>query len=130
MIHFEAYRETDFTRTKSIINYDACKLNMGSGFNCATGVFTAPTSGVYHFDLQIHSGTGTAGYYQIQKNSASFADVRTVANPSGWPSVTFSKSIYLGTGETLSVFMWDGTALGRINVFYYTSFSGTLIRSS
>jgi hypothetical protein len=73
MVAFDAYRTSEING-QTVIPYDAFEVEMGGGMNLATGVFTAPVSGIYvftgtWFDNSRDTDTGYAWVY-IRKNGS------------------------------------------------------------
>lgn len=70
-IHFYAQRNSSFnTTTYAIIPFDlAPYLNDGKAMDLTFGIFTAPVSGVYHFEFPgVKSSSATLrGHYSLNK---------------------------------------------------------------
>lgn len=64
---FYATKTNGNTGTSGTIVYNNVLLNIGSGYSASTGIFTAPVSGTYQFNITAISATGgyveTAVYY-------------------------------------------------------------------
>ena len=59
-VAFSAYRESGFTvssNTNTFMVFDTEAFDTGSDYNPATGVFTAPYKGIYHFDTTAGIGS-------------------------------------------------------------------------
>ena len=50
-VHFYVQRNTMFDTTDVVIPFQLERLNLGGAMNLATGIFTVPVAGVYHFEF-------------------------------------------------------------------------------
>ena len=50
-VHFYVQKRSSFNRAYSVIPFEHARLNIGDSFDLASGTFTAPVSGIYHFDF-------------------------------------------------------------------------------
>merc|ERR1719239_1964106 len=69
--------------------------NQGSSFDSNTGIFTAPISGFYHFELHIYSDRDDA-YFNIEKNGVKVVSVWCYGDDGTRGS---SNSVYLRLGQ-------------------------------
>jgi len=98
--------------------------------NLATGVFTVPVNGIYHFEL---SGLKTYGdvsflYLQLQVNGASIGASFSphLDNSDQFISLSgISASLRLKTGDQVRLFKTGGTLFDDGN--HYTQFTGWLV---
>ncbi len=50
-VHFYAQKNSSFGQTNAIIPFELARLNEGNSFDLASGVFTSPVPGIYHFQF-------------------------------------------------------------------------------
>jgi len=48
---FYVQRHNSFFQSNAVIQWELERLNEGGAFDMATGVFTAPVPGIYHFEF-------------------------------------------------------------------------------
>ena len=92
------------------MTYDAPDLNIGDAFNPSTGIFTAPTSGIYTFNIGYFAeGSGDAREIAIHLNSALYETIATGV-ASGNTVAGRSITMRLSAGNTVNVVIFTGTA--------------------
>ncbi len=64
IVHFYVQRNTSFS-TNSIIPFELERLNVGGAIDLATGVFTAPVDGIYHFEFSGVNKHKSANYFYV-----------------------------------------------------------------
>jgi len=111
--------------TNAVIPFDRVLLNEGEAMNAATGIFTVPVDGIYHFDFTAMKDFDSIDVYiYLQVNN------ETVGN-SYAPSLSFvslsgiSASFRLKIGDQVRLFKTTGTL--NDNAGHYTYFSGWLV---
>jgi len=115
--------------TNAVVPFDIVRLNAGGAMNPATGVFTAPVNGIYHFEFfGLKSGTDPAPLYIfLQANgmemgrSYAFDYSDTFRGLSG-----ISSSLKLKVGDQVRIFKGLGTLHDTINE-EFTHFTGWLV---
>ena len=107
----------------TVIPYELERLNIGGAMNLATGVFTAPVNGRYHFSF---TGIGS-------KSSDNYVDLRVngvKVGRSHAPSENYNMPIFatlrLTKGDTVDTYLSAG-ALNDSSDSHYTHFSGFLL---
>jgi hypothetical protein len=110
--------------------------NGGSNYDATTGIFTAPATGVYHFDYKDELapfGTAiTSGYFTIALlkngllfNGSAFSTV-PVSNSYGYWSLQGSVTIPLSSGDQIEVIISNetGSSVNTETNDYFCYFSG------
>ncbi len=103
-VFFSAYRTTSCCNNRNtVITYNGLNVNVGSGMNISTGVFTAPRKGIYQFQFNGVTNIGAATQVFLQVNeiartSTIFFD-STIIQSAG----TFRHAMTTGTIVSLNV---------------------------
>lgn len=108
--------------TKARVVFDAVDLNEGLGYSASTGIFTAPSGGIYVFDWTTLAWAGQYAFTSLVVND----QLKSWIYCSGVQS-----RIYLPCSKMTIVKLqnedrvWIGVYQGPANIFrHYTSFSG------
>lgn len=56
-VHFYVQRRSIFNTAYAVIPFEYARLNTGNSFDLTSGIFTAPVSGIYHFDFYAQKDT-------------------------------------------------------------------------
>uniref|UniRef100_A0A8D3E1N3 C1q domain-containing protein n=1 Tax=Scophthalmus maximus TaxID=52904 RepID=A0A8D3E1N3_SCOMX len=107
--------------------YKDVLTNVGGAYNPATGVFTAPTRGVYYVRFTANAPTDFPMSAVLYKNGA---EIQLIAHEqtSGEGSDTASNgaTVLLERGDTLSMKLWQNTQIWD-NSNHHSTFSGFLL---
>lgn len=108
------------------IVYEDIVTNIGTGYNKATGVFTAPVSGIYEFSYAISSTAGsTRG--DLTRNGYVITHLYCFDDGNIWGHASSTVSIHLDKGDRMYVVEPD-TRTQTIHAGIMTYFSGHLIK--
>ena len=114
-----------------VVIFDQVETNTGGAYNASKGVFTAPVSGTYNFNV-IASAPPVAGSHWlhlfIMKNKAQVGYVFLDDNDSYWVRRSTDVSVHMEQGDNIWVEVADVKGSHTIGgCCYHSHFSGFLI---
>ena len=127
-VHFFVERDPKLPPRTSVgvLQFKIVRLNLGGGMNVSTGVFTAPTSGIYHFDFfTLKNGLILDSFKMNLRHNG--LTVGTSNNAPGlWVyTVVIRSTLKLKRGDKVDIFHEKG-AYAEAD-FMSTHFSGSLL---
>jgi hypothetical protein len=157
--YFTAVRNTSITTgisgTDTIITWDLVPFNIGSSFNGATGIYTAPLNGIYHFSISLGLSNGAFAAASSDPMAFGFRKVSggvntfylapdnwrySTNNPSSYISASYGATIPLNSGDTVNAMYTGITSTGGItiygpstigsNIYYHSNFTGYLVTAT
>lgn len=111
-----------------MIPFELARLNEGNAFNLASGIFTAPVNGIYHFEFSaIKSNTAKNLWIFLQVNGVTVGAANTDQPATGsWDVVSLSGSFRLEAGDRVNLLNTNNGVLFDSGN-HYTHFSGWLV---
>jgi len=130
-VHFYVQRESDFGTTDAVIPFELARLNEGSAFDLASGVFTVPVPGIYHFDLTaLKEYNAITMDIVLQVNNENIGCAYTGQGSIGtYDTLSLSTSLQLAAGDRVNLFKRSGGVL-HDNLYHYTHFTGWLVEEN
>uniref|UniRef100_A0A8W8LZ48 C1q domain-containing protein n=1 Tax=Magallana gigas TaxID=29159 RepID=A0A8W8LZ48_MAGGI len=100
-IAFHAILSSELKNTpvNTIIKFGNVQVNEGSGYNPATGKFTAPVDGVYSFSWTYHTNKGSVAYLGGYVDGTIRTYIGTYTQANTWQSQTGNLVIKLKKGN-------------------------------
>ncbi|CAB4030988.1 heavy metal-binding HIP-like [Paramuricea clavata] len=111
------------------IKFNDVALNIGSGYNPSTGLFTAPIGGIYQFTATYLQQSGYQSHVRLIKGSATIiSDIH--ANHKNYDQLTKTVLVALAKGETFWVKLEKSSAYAVYGTQRYTQFGGFLLSAN
>ena len=127
-VHFFVQRSSDLSLANVVIPFDLERLNVGGAMNSATGIFTVPVDGIYHFEFSglrdIADATSMNIYLNVNDVSTGICHVSNLPNYFVGLS-GISASLKLKIGDQVTLFKSAGTL--NDDWGHYTHFTGWLV---
>jgi len=109
-----------------ILSFEVERLNVGGAMNLASGVFTAPVNGIYHFDFSaIKDGSSDYMVIDLQVNDIGYGRAHTAAGKSN-SVASLTASLRLKVGDRVVLNNLSGGKMFE-NQFHHTHFAGWLV---
>jgi len=132
-IHFYVQRNSGFDQPNKVIPYEVELLNEGKAMNLKTGIFQAPSNGIYYFSFRGFLGTPTipTSLFSLTTQVYLRLNGKTVATGAssslGGFSFSLECTLKLKKGDRVDVKMGKIGALWDNKNEHLTHFSGHLI---
>ena len=123
---FSVFQEGDYIDEGSLITFDGTVENTGNHVNIATGIFTAPYDGLYHFSLSATAGGRGHKRVAVQINGETEFNIYTNDDLDG-SSISYTWIFSLKNSDQVNLKVIDGLIVGLPN-YCRATFSGQLIK--
>ena len=127
-VHFFVQRRSDFALANVVIPFDLERLNVGGAMNLATGIFTVPVDGIYHFEFSAlrDSTDSTSMNIGLDVNGVRTGTCYVTSLPNYFMALSgISASLKLKIGDQVTLFKSAGTL--NDGGSHYTHFTGWLV---
>ncbi len=127
-VHFYVQRSTSSSFTNTVLSFEVERLNMGDAMNLATGIFTVPVDGIYHFQFSaLKSLNSTANVFvSLQVNDVTISTSYAASDISPYLTLSvINASIRLKVGDQVRLYISSGSLTDGAN--RYTQFTGWLV---
>jgi hypothetical protein len=128
IVHFYVQRNSYFRTDYAVIPFELARLNEGGAFNLTSGIFTAPSAGIYHFDfsaVKSESATWLSICLQVNGANVGYAYAGQYATRSN-DVVSLSASLRLAKGDRVNLYNYARGVLYDYN-YHRTHFTGWLV---
>ena len=128
-VHFYVQRNTTFSTGSAVIPWEVEILNEGAAMDLASGSFTAPVPGIYHFNfsgLKDDSALYLNAHLQVNGATIAAAGTNSDSQLGTFNSYSLSASLRLKIGDRVSMFNSGNGALFYMNT-RKTHFTGWLV---
>jgi len=126
IVHFYVQRNTNMTEN-GIITFEVERINVGGAMNPASGVFTAPVNGTYHFDFSaIKHDSLDYVVILLQVNDVEYGRAHTSSTGNSNTVASLTASLRLKVGDQVVLNnQYNGKIFG--NEYIHTHFAGWLV---
>ncbi len=129
-VHFYVQRFSTFSEAPAvIIPWEVERLNEGGAMNLASGIFTVPLNGIYHFEfsgLKAESATDFSVFLDVNGVGIASAGTNYGSNTGTFEGYSLTASLRLKAGDRMNLFNDVGSVLYD-NGFYKNHFTGWLV---
>ncbi len=126
-VHYYVQKSSNFD-TDAVVPFEFAQLNEGNAFELASGTFTAPVSGIYHFQfsgIKDSGATSLAVYLKVNGNHVGMA---VASGQTGHTFTTsLSASLRLKAGDNVRLYNERDSVLHDNVDEHATHFSGWLV---
>ena len=120
-VHFCMRRNGDYSKESSAIAWNMVQSNIGNAMNPASGVFTAPRDGVYHFHFSGMSSSVSHFTIYLRLNGQGVGRARASNSRT---SASIHSTLKLKKGDAIDLFLFRGSLYGGTDD--YSHFTGWL----
>jgi len=109
-VHFSVQRVNAFGLNNAVIPFEVEVLNVGGVMNTASGTFTVPVDGIYHFEFSgMKESDPTSLNVSLQANGVDVGSSYTTDLPNIFSLPGINVSLRLKVGDAVRLFKTTGT---------------------
>ena len=125
-VYFYVQRTSEFSLNDVVLPFELEVINVGGAMNIAEGVFSAPVSGIYHFEFSaLKSPTDELAYVVLQVHGLNIGGSYAPDLPNFLALSSINAYLRLNAGDRVTLYKTSGTLRDSVN--RYTHFSGQLV---
>lgn len=125
-VRFYVQRTSSYSTNNTILPFDVARINEGEAFDLASGVFTAPVPGTYHFSLAgIKDWAKDPLIIALQLNGVNVGYARGTGIEGFFP-YGLESTLKLTAGDRINLFIKSGVVFDNVN--HFTHFTGWLMQ--
>lgn len=127
-VHFYVQRNTSFSTSNAVIPFELVRLNEGEAMNLVSGIFTAPVTGIYHFEFNSVKD-GSSDYLdiflQVNGENVGFAFTEDLNRTKAAFVISLTTSLRLKVDDSVNLYKRN---IGMLDSdYHYTHFTGWLV---
>lgn len=109
-VYFYVQRTSEWFTPNAPISFDRELLNIGNAMNLATGVFTAPKGGTYHFDFSyVKTSSESDGYGAVRLDLNGNQVASSFDRLIGLSAQSLHSTLSLKAGDRVSLSIYAGS---------------------
>jgi len=126
-VHFYVQKSSSWVG-ETVIPFEFAQLNEGNAFELTSGTFTAPVSGIYHFQFSgVKDSAFTSLIIYLQVNGNHVGVAAASGHTGSYITGSLSASLRLIAGDKVRLHNAPGSVLKDYGKEHWTHFSGWLV---
>jgi len=128
-VHFYVQRNGSFGTVNAVIPFELARLNKGGAMNLASGIFTAPVAGIYHFEFAGVKGRNSDYldvFLQVNGDNVGIAYTDDYSHTKSALVISLTASLRLKINDRVNLFKRNFGVL-EDNSLHHTHFTGWLV---
>ena len=128
-VHFYVQRKSNFVKANSAIPFELARLNKGGAMNLSSGIFTAPVTGIYHFQstgVKDSSSDYLKIFLQVNGGNVGLAYTEDTARTKAAFGLSLTSSLRLKVNDRVNLYKLSSGILYDDSL-HFTHFTGWLV---
>lgn len=128
MIAFAATLKTNVqVEQYGVLKFDKERINIGYGFDLATGIFTAPKTGVYAFFASVVTKDNSLDLWLLKNDIILKPQAKLHCTPGHWTTGSLNAVVKLQAGHTVHLTNPEKAENGWVEGNEFAQFSGYIL---